>query len=83
MQHSNINATHPIDNRLVLERFISFLNMANSISKKSSIKASSAKPLGKPTPGDKTFGVYPGINFYAIEDKDETKKGEKVEILVV
>ena len=57
--------------------------MAKTISKKSSIKASSAKTLGKPPPGDKTFGIEPVIRFYYIEDDDETEKVEETEILVV
>ena len=40
--------------------------MAKTISKKISVKASSAKPLGKPPTGDKTFGLDPEIRFYAI-----------------
>ena len=50
--------------------------MAKSISKKSSIEASAAKPLGKPPPGDETFGLEPDIPFYDKEDGDETEKGE-------
>ena len=50
--------------------------MANPISKKISVKASTAKPSGKPSPGDKTCGIEP-------EDVDETEKGEEAEILVV
>ena len=83
MRHSNITATRPIHNGLVLDKDISLLNMAKSISKKSSFKASSAKPLGKPPPGDKTCGIEPAIRFYEIEDGDETEKGEESEILVV
>ena len=57
--------------------------MAKSISKKSSVKASAAKPLGKPPTGDKTFGIEPAIRFYGIEDGDNNEKGEEAEILVV
>ena len=57
--------------------------MVNIISKKISAKASAAKPLGKPSPGDKTFGIDTGILFYAIEDGDETEEGEETEILVI
>ena len=57
--------------------------MANTISDKSSVKASEAKPSGKPPPGDKTFGLDPAIRFYSIEDRDKTEKGEESEILVV
>ena len=83
MRHSNITATRPIDNRLVLDNYISLLTMAKTISKKISVKASTAKPLGKPPPGDKTCGIEPDIRFYEIEDGDETEKGEESEILVV
>ena len=75
MWHSNINATLTIDNRLVLDKDISLLNMGKSINKKRSVKASSADPSGKPPPGDKTCGIEPGIRFYEIEDGDETEKG--------
>ena len=72
MQHSNITATCPIDNRLVLDKDISLLNMEKPISKKISAKASTFKPLGKPPPGDKTLGTKPAIIFYAIENGDDT-----------
>ena len=77
MRHSNITSTHLIGNRLVLDKDISLLNMANSISKKSSFKASVDKPLVKPPPRDKTCGFEPDICFYYIEDGDETEKGEE------
>ena len=57
--------------------------MAKTISNKISAKDSAVKTLGKPLPGDKTFGIEPAIRFYAIEDGDETEKGEESEILVV
>ena len=57
--------------------------MANSISKKSSIKASTAKPSGKLPSGDKNCGLETAIRFYGIEDGDETEKGEESEILVI
>ena len=41
--------------------------MAKNISKKISVKASAAKPLGKTTPEDKTLGIEPVIRFHAIE----------------
>ena len=81
MRHINITATRPIDNRLVLDKGISLLNMAKSVSKKISSKASAAKPSGKPPPGDKSFGLDPDIRFYDIEDKDETEKEEESEKL--
>ena len=49
--------------------------MAETISKKNSVKASAAKPSGKPQPRNKTFGIEPAIRLYAIEDIDETEKG--------
>ena len=57
--------------------------MAKTISKKISVKASAAKPLGKFPPRDKTIGIDPEICFYAIEDGDETEEVEEAEILVV
>ena len=78
MRHSNTTATRPIDNRLLLDKDISFLNMATSISKKISVKDSTSKPL----PRDISFGVDPDIRFYDIEDGDKTEKGEEAEILV-
>ena len=74
MRHVNITATRPNNNRLVLDKDISLLNMAKSISTKFSVKASSSKPLGKPPPGDKTFGIERAVQFYEIEDGDETEK---------
>ena len=59
------------------------MNMANHISKKISVKDSTAKPSGKPPPGDKTYGLEPDIRFYEIEDGYETEKREEAEILVV
>ena len=50
--------------------------MANTISKKISVKASPAKPSGKPPPGDKILGLEPAIRFYAIEDIDDTEGGK-------
>ena len=41
-----------------------------TISKKSSVKYSAAKPLGKPLPEDITIGSDPAIQFYAIENGD-------------
>ena len=67
----------------MLDIDISLLTMAKTIGMKSSAKASAAKPSGKPPTGDKTFGIEPVIRFYAIEDGDDTEKGEEPEILVV
>ena len=83
MRHSNITATCPIDNQLVLDKDISLLNMANPTGKKISAKASTDKPSGKPPPGDRIFGLEASICLYEKEDGDETKKIEKTEILVV
>ena len=47
--------------------------MTKTISKKSSVEDSAAKPLGKPLPGDKTLGIDPSIRFYSIEDGDDTE----------
>ena len=57
--------------------------MAKTISRKISVKASEAKPLGKPPPGDKTLELDPEIRFYELEDGDKTEEGEEAEILVV
>ena len=57
--------------------------MAKTISRKISVKASAAKPLGKPPPGDKTPGLEPAIRFYELEDGDKTEEGEESEILVI
>ena len=59
------------------------MTMAKTISKKKSVKASSAKTSGKTPPGDKNLGIEPAIRFYAIEDGDETEEVEESEILVV
>ena len=77
MRHSNITATSPIDNWLVLYKDISLLTMAKTISKKRSVKASASKPSGKNPTGDKTFGIDPEILFCAIEDGDGTEKEEE------
>ena len=74
MWHSNITATRPIGNLLVLDKYISLLNIVKPISKKISVKASTAKPLVKPPPGDKTFGIVSDIRLYEIEDGDDTDK---------
>ena len=47
--------------------------MAKSISKRSSVKYSIAKPLGKPPHGDKYLGLEPAIHFYLIEDGNKTE----------
>ena len=57
--------------------------MAKIISKKISVNASAAKPLGKPPPRDKTLGIEPDIHSYNIEGGDENVEGEESETLVV
>ena len=57
--------------------------MANTIRKEISVEASAVKPSGKPPHENKTFGLEPGICFYAIEDCYETEKGEETEILFI
>ena len=64
-----------IDNQLFLDKVILTFTMAKTISKNSSVKASAAKPLGKPPPGDKTLGLDTAICLYIIEDGDETEEG--------
>ena len=66
MRQSNITDTRPIDNQLLLDKFILILTMVNTISKKISVKASAAKPLVTPQSGDKTPGIGPVIRLYAI-----------------
>ena len=51
--------------------------MEKSISKRNSVKASTAKPSGKPPPGEKTLGIEPAIRFYEIEDGGNTEEGEE------
>ena len=45
--------------------------MAKIIGRKSSVKASAAKPPGKPLPGDKTLVIEPEIRFYELEYIDK------------
>ena len=52
--------------------------MAKSISMKiKTVKASAAKPNGKPPPGDKSLGFDPYIRFYEIEDGYKTEEVEE------
>ena len=51
--------------------------MVKITSKKISVKASAAKPLGKPPPRDKNLGVDTVIYFYAIKYSDETEEREE------
>ena len=55
------------------------MTMVKTISKKISVKASAAKPFGKPLPGDKTSELDPDIRFYAIEYGYETEEVEQAE----
>ena len=57
--------------------------MAKTITKKISIKYSTAKPLGKPPSGNKTIGIDPAIRFHAIEEDYYTEEGEELEIRVI
>ena len=45
--------------------------MGKQIIRNISVKASAAKPLVKPPPGDKTLCIELDIRFYALEDGDE------------
>ena len=47
--------------------------MVKTISRKISVKASAAKPPGKPLPGDKTLVVEPEIRFYELDYIDKTE----------
>ena len=49
--------------------------MAKTISKKISVKASSAKPSGKTLHRYKTLRLETDIRFYDIEDGDKTEEG--------
>ena len=49
------------------------MTMDKTISKKISVKDSTEKP----PPGDKNVGLDPDIRFYAIEDGDDTGKGQE------
>ena len=50
--------------------------MVKTTGKKSYIKTSSAKTLGKPPFQDKTPGIEPVISFYELEDIDNNEEGE-------
>ena len=56
--------------------------MANTISRKRSVNASSSKPLEKPQPGYKYFRLETEIRFYELEDIDNTEDGEEAQILI-
>ena len=77
MQHSKFTATCPIKNWLVLKSFKT-PKMESSISKRSTVKASTAKPLGNPPPRDISFGPETAIRFYVTEDDDKNKEGENI-----
>ena len=57
--------------------------MAKTISSKSSVKTSAAKPSGKPPTRDKTLGLERAIRFYEIEDGDNTEESAKQTILII
>ena len=57
--------------------------MGKTTSKKSSVKASAAKPSGNSLPRDKTTDLDPAIRFYTLEDGADTTEGLKTEIFVV
>ena len=48
--------------------------MVKTTSKKISVKASAAKPLGKPPPFDKNLWLDPEILFYTLEDGDDNEE---------
>ena len=50
--------------------------MANTVSRKSSVKASAANPTDKHLPRAEILGLDPAIRFYEIEDSDKTEEGE-------
>ena len=72
MRHSNITATLPIKNQLVLKKS-KFTKMVKTTSKKSYVKASDSKRMCKPPPGDKIPGLEISIRLYAIEDGNKTE----------
>ena len=53
--------------------------MERSISKRKSVKASTAKPSVKPLSADKALYIDPAFHFYLIEDDDKTKEVEEEE----
>ena len=77
MEHSNITATRPIENALVLKD-----KTEKAVSLKPE-KSSTSKPNNKNTPCDNTLGLDPTICFYEIGDGDKTDEGEETVILVI
>ena len=57
--------------------------MERFISKRNTVKASTAKPLGKPPPGYKSLGLDTDIWFYELKYGDNTEEGEDEEIFIV
>ena len=57
--------------------------MAKTIIKKSSVKASASKPLGKPPTGYKTLGIDLSIHLHDIKYVDDTEEVEESEILFI
>ena len=68
MRHSKLTDIQKIKCLLVLKD-----HTENTVSLKL-IKASTYKPNGNPTPGDKTIGLESAIRFYEIEDADNTEE---------
>ena len=56
--------------------------MENTISRKSSVKASAAKTLGKPLPMDKDLCIDIEIISYELEYGDKAEEGKQPEILI-
>ena len=52
---------------------LKFPKIAKKISKRNSVKASTANPSGNPPPGDKTSGLDPAIRLYELEYGDNTE----------
>ena len=59
------------------------MTVAKTISKKSSVKASAYKPLGKPPPGYKTLGIDPSIRLHDVKYVYDTEEVEDEKIPVV
>ena len=57
--------------------------MERSISNRNTANSSTAKPLGKNPPGDKSLGIDTAIYFYEIEEYSNTEEGEEEEILII
>ena len=82
MRYSDITASRPIEKRLVLKK-IKIRKYQGPLVREIKQRPQHPRPLGKPLPGDKNFGLELEIRFYKLEDSDETAEGEEAEILVV